>query len=159
VALLIGNPKFERIYERVARVWWLLPMQFLVISGLLLLRIGFYYWNSVGLTIDSICVALFLLWAARNPDSWVGRVLNSRIMTRIGVLSYSAYIWQTFFIHGDDPLWLHSFPQCLAFIGAAALFSYYCIEQPAIRLRKRIERRMKVNNTKITLPLSAAESE
>lgn len=159
IALCIGNPRFERVYGYVAKVWWLLPLQFLVISGLITLHVGIYYLNSIGLTIDAICIAFFLLWAARNPETLVGRILNSWVMTRLGVLSYSIYIWQTFFIHGVDPHWVHGFPQCLVFIAAAALFSYNCIEMPSLRLRKRMERRMKVDNTRITLPLTPAESE
>jgi peptidoglycan/LPS O-acetylase OafA/YrhL len=67
----------------------------------------------------------------------------------IGRLSYSLYIWQTFFTHHLDVEvfgrngWWDTFPTSWLCILAVAAFSYYCIERPALRLRDVCLRRMR----------------
>jgi peptidoglycan/LPS O-acetylase OafA/YrhL len=69
---------------------------------------------------------------------------------QIGVLSYSIYIWQTLFLHPNNPqvfaplgrfgIWISTFPGNWPAILIAACLSYYLIEQPALRARVRIIR-------------------
>jgi len=141
MALVVGTPRFESHFAKIAKIWWLLPLEFSLFSGCLTLLVGTNYNFTIGYTLDSVCVALFLVWTTRNAQSWVGRILNSRLMVKIGVLSYSAYIWQTFFIHADNPTWLNRMPWAFAAIWIAAFMSYAIIEQPAIRCRRYIEQR------------------
>lgn len=139
LALLIGTPKFEAFYTKFEKVWWIAPLGFLPLPSVCSILFGVYYRNSIGYTVDSIFVALFIVWAIRNQSSWVGRILNSRLMVRIGTLSYSIYLWQTFFLHKNNPTWLNHLPWALGFILVAALLSWYLVEQPMLRLRKTIE--------------------
>ncbi len=139
LALLIGTPKFEAFYARFEKVWWIAPLWFLLLTGACYILFGVYFRNTIGYTLDSICIALFIVWAIRNQNSWVGRILNSRPMVRIGVLSYSFYLWQTFFIHKNNPTWLNHFPGALGFIVIAGLLSWHFVEQPMLRLRKTLE--------------------
>lgn len=143
VALLSNTSKFEKLYAHVETVWWLLPLEFFVFSGIGSLYLGAYYRNSFGYTIDSIFMALFVVWSTRNAGTLVGRFLNSWLMKKIGILSYSVYIWQTFFIHPANPTRLNHMPWAIAFICVTALFSYNFIEQPSLRLRKLVEYRIK----------------
>jgi len=143
LAILINNPKFEALYIRFARFWWLAPLQFMVVSGALTLIFGVNYRNTIGFTIDSVFVALFIAWATRNEYSRVGRILNSKVMRHIGMLSYSAYIWQTFFLHAANPTWANSMPWGILFIWIAAVLSFNLIERPALILRKLIEKKMR----------------
>jgi peptidoglycan/LPS O-acetylase OafA/YrhL len=145
LSLVVGTPKFELLYAKIAKFWWLLPLEFTLVSGALTFFLGVTYRFTVGYTIDSICVALFLVWSTRNQTSPVGNILNSRLMVRIGVLSYSAYIWQTFFIHTENPTWLNRMPWGFIFIWIAALISYKLIEQPAIVFRKYIESHLRAD--------------
>ena len=140
-ALVLGSRKFEAVYRSVARVWWLLPVEFMLLPGVARFTVGNIYRDSIGYTVDSIFIALFLVWVARNEGNWVGAILNSRLMVALGVMSYSAYIWQTFFIHPANPTWANRLPWSLASIWLVAALSYYFIEQPSLRLRRRIERR------------------
>jgi peptidoglycan/LPS O-acetylase OafA/YrhL len=57
-----------------------------------------------------------------------------------GVLSYSLYIWQTFFLHVANPTPASRYPWNLVGLAAAALLSYYAVEQPSLRLRNRLQR-------------------
>lgn len=145
VALLTGEPRFESFFRRVvARWWWLLGLEVFIFSGAMTLAFGPFWLFTVGYTVDSICVALLLIWIIRNEDSWVGKVLNCRFMVTAGVLSYSAYIWQTFFLHRDNPTRLNHLPWNIAWIWLAAWISYTVVEQPALSLRKRIQDRAKL---------------
>jgi peptidoglycan/LPS O-acetylase OafA/YrhL len=144
VALCVGLPKFEAVYQKIAKVWWILPLEFWGISLVLGHSLGIAYRKSVGLTIDSLVMAFLILWAARNAKHWVGRFLNSRFMVQVGVLSYSAYIWQTFFLHGDNKTWTGRFPFSLLYIWVAAWISYNLVELPALQLRDKLMRRKPV---------------
>jgi peptidoglycan/LPS O-acetylase OafA/YrhL len=94
-------------------------------------------------------IALSIDWAITHHKSAVGRALNCRLITFIGAISYSLYLWQQPFTHlnGEKPNLMLSGPwQILAnpvvglfCIFACACASYYLIEQPALRLRERIE--------------------
>lgn len=143
VALCVGLPKFEAIYQKVAKVWWILPLEFWGISLMLGHLFGVVYRKSIGLTIDSVAMAFFILWAARNADHWIGRFLNTRIMVEAGVLSYSAYLWQTFFLHEGNKTASGKFPFSVLYIWIAAWLSYKFVEMPALQLRDKLMRRKK----------------
>lgn len=96
---------------------------------------------------------MWMLWLVRNPASLSGRVFNQPAMTWVGRLSYSLYIWQTFFLHhlnievfGSNGWW-NTFPTSWACILAAAVFSYYLVERPALRLRDVCLRSMRWRET------------
>jgi len=63
-------------------------------------------------------------------------VLNSKIFNYVGVLSYSIYLWQQPFIF-KRPMWVTHFPQNLFLIFVCAMFSYYIIEKPFLKLKSR----------------------
>jgi peptidoglycan/LPS O-acetylase OafA/YrhL len=125
------------------------PLLLLFVSGALALRFGNYWTMPVGLTLDGLLILVWMLWLVRNPLSWTGRVMNQPAVMWLGRLSYSLYIWQTFFLHQDNVAvfaregWFNTAPGAwLCLLGAAAL-SYYAVEQPALRLRDRVLLRMR----------------
>ncbi|WP_158945930.1 acyltransferase [Granulicella sp. S190] len=143
-ALVQGTPLFERIYAYVTRIWWI-PPAVILLSDLIGSRFQ-NYWNfPLGFTVCGAAIAFFLLWCVRNPTSALGRFLNSRIIVHIGVLSYSIYIWQTFFLHHLNKLvfppslsLVYTFPFSWLAILVAAEISYHFVEQPSLRLRSRL---------------------
>jgi peptidoglycan/LPS O-acetylase OafA/YrhL len=144
VALLQGTPRFERLYAIATRVWWV-PPAVILLSDCIGARFQNYWQFPLGLTICGAAIAMFLLWCVRNPTSAVGRVLNSRPVVHIGVLSYSIYLWQTLFLHagnatvfGPSLKLISTFPGNLVAILLAAEFSYHIVEQPSLRLRGRL---------------------
>jgi peptidoglycan/LPS O-acetylase OafA/YrhL len=94
---------------------------------------------TVGETIQNVGIAVTVHWCIRHHDSWVGRFLNSRILSFVGTLSYSIYLWQQVFLHHVPTLVITTFPVNLACAFAAALFSYYAVERPFLRWRERLE--------------------
>ncbi len=143
VALLQKTAYFELLYKWATRRWWL-PLAVMGLCSLLSSRFAHYFDLPIGYSINGAAIAMFLLWCTRNPESFAGRVLNFAPIVKIGVLSYSIYLWQTLFLHnGNEQVFgrlalIGKFPlNWLGFLLAAS-FSYYVIEQPALRLRSRL---------------------
>jgi peptidoglycan/LPS O-acetylase OafA/YrhL len=91
----------------------------------------------VGVSLLNLGTAVIVDWCLRFPSGRVGRVLNWGPVAFVGTASYSLYLWQQPF------LLRHSLIPCplnLLGLTAAALFSYRLVEQPALRLRSRLER-------------------
>jgi len=71
------------------------------------------------------------------------RILNLPIVARIGVLSYSLYLWQQCFLFpaAQHLFWWQTAPANLIFASAMASASYYLLEKPFLRLRKHLRSR------------------
>ena len=143
VAILQHTPRFESIYRAATRYWWL-PPAVIAACSYAGARWQNYFNLPIGYTVNGAAIAFFLLWCTRNSTSVVGRVLNWAPIVKIGVLSYSIYIWQTLFLHVQNfrvfgrLTFISTFPgNWLGFL-LAACFSYYVIEQPSLRLRSRL---------------------
>ncbi len=153
VALLEGTPRFEAVYRVATRAAWLMP-GLIVASSVLSAYVGNRFDLSVGYTISGFAIAMFLLWCTRNAESWVGRVLNWGPMAKVGVLSYSIYLWQTLFLHpGNDRVfvwwpWIGRYPGNYLGVALAACASYYVVEQPSLRLRTWVIRWFQVYRTR-----------
>ena len=99
------------------------------------------YWLA-GMTVESLLVMVLVDWATLRADSAVGRFLNTRPLVLFGMWSYSTYLWQQMFLnrHGDS--FVSAFPLNLVLAVAAAATSYYVVEQPSLRFREWLERRL-----------------
>src|SRR4051812_8780370 len=64
------------------------------------------------------------------------RMLEHPLLMRVGIWSYSIYLWQQPLAKFEGSLWLR--PVSLAVAIILALVSFYCIEQPARRLPNRL---------------------
>lgn len=148
LALLEGKPAFERLYLLITRVWWLPPA---VILFCMTMDARFQnYWSlPIGLTLQGAAIAAFVLWCVRNSHSVVGRILNLRPVAYLGVLSYSAYLWQTLFLHHNNlrlfggATFVNTFPGSWLAIFIVAFLSYNLVEQPALRARAALTRRLR----------------
>ncbi len=86
---------------------------------------------------QNLAIALCLDWAITNSTGFVGKILNSKPFVWVGVLSYSLYLWQQVFLVPSTNV----FPLNIIQTFAAALFSYFIIERPSLKLRQRLEKR------------------
>jgi peptidoglycan/LPS O-acetylase OafA/YrhL len=96
----------------------------------------------VGITMQNIGIAACIAWSVTNYAGKIGRVLNSKPMVFLGVMSYSIYLWQQPFVNPFSASIISRFPLNLVLLGATSLASYYCIERPSLRLRQRLETRL-----------------
>jgi len=90
----------------------------------------------------NVAIAMCIDWSMVHADGRIGRVLNQRTVARVGVLSYSIYLWHMPFLDPFGTLIVHRFPVNLVFIAAAAALSYYVVERPILRMRPSVERRV-----------------
>lgn len=81
---------------------------------------------------------LFLIFAYITPSGKLFfKILNSKILVHIGVLSYSIYIWQQFFFKSEIRVVWRMFPLNILIIYCVALVSYSLWERPFLNIRKR----------------------
>jgi peptidoglycan/LPS O-acetylase OafA/YrhL len=139
IALFYDDPIFGRFTGRMFR-----PA--ILVAAVLFLFVGSpvcvalfrgFYGVPLGPTLESVCIGLLLLYVVRKPQSWPGRVLNTRGIRHIGVVSYSLYLWQQPWMIQFSPPW-----NLLLALTCAEL-SFTCIERPSQRLRDALEQRSK----------------
>jgi peptidoglycan/LPS O-acetylase OafA/YrhL len=99
-----------------------------------------------GDSLQDMGFSIFLLHSLVEPDWSLYRALNWTWVRRIGVLSYSLYIWQQLFwagpkLSGLDRIWWMGL--WLLPLFAVASISYYGLERPLLTLRERY-RKMKL---------------
>ncbi len=112
-------------------------------------------WSSVyGLLLHNLVAALSvaaMIWFSANLSiGWIGRILSSKPMVWLGVLSYSIYLWQQLFlIHPARFVW----PANVAVAIMAGTTSYLLVERPFLRWKDRLVR--KTGMPKNVIPLNS----
>ncbi len=90
-----------------------------------------------GQTLANVGIVLLLLHVIVHPHGLAGRVLNTRPLIAVGVLSYSLYLWQEPFLYFRGEGWATAFPQNIVLAFAAATASYFLVERPFLALKER----------------------
>lgn len=98
---------------------------------------------SLGPTLQAPGMAILVLQSVVMPGWGLFRALNWWWVRRIGVLSYSIYIWQQLFctkptVFGLGAVWWMSFPGWLVPVFAISFIFYYGFERPFLKLRARL---------------------
>jgi peptidoglycan/LPS O-acetylase OafA/YrhL len=94
-------------------------------------------------TFEAIAIALSLLVVVAGKPGMAQRVLNGRVITHFGKLSYSLYIWQQLFM-AHSATRLAALLWRLPAIYLVSLCSFNFVERPFIRLRSRFRRGVSV---------------
>jgi peptidoglycan/LPS O-acetylase OafA/YrhL len=98
---------------------------------------GFAVAAALSNTVNALCIAL-LLWAVMTrPCGVVGQALNGRLLSGIGAISYSLYLWHVLFCD-PEPGIVNAFPQNIVLMFAAALLSYHLVEKRFLALKDRL---------------------
>jgi peptidoglycan/LPS O-acetylase OafA/YrhL len=111
---------------------------FLVLIFVINRYMGYTIVAVVGMSCLNILIAFLIHRSVYLSRDFVGRILNWRFISQLGVLSYSLYLWQQPFLNRNSTAWVNSFPQNLLFAGVAAVGSYMLLEKPLLRLRHRL---------------------
>jgi peptidoglycan/LPS O-acetylase OafA/YrhL len=171
LAMVYKSPKFAGITQRTLKWQGMLVALgfFLFVSGYLNQRFQAYYMYTVGYTLESVSISYMLLYFVTKPESLGGRILNTKLLVHVGLISYSLYLWQELFLtnlvktsnHWSTML-LGKFPFSLVAAFLAAELSWQLIEKPALKIRRRFERANASQQTldpkKLTLmPAESAE--
>ena len=137
VALVSGLAPFERMFYAIRKWIGLLAAYTLLISPLATAKFGGAYIYVVGYSLEGSSIALVMLWLVRNPQSLFGRVLNAAPVVRIGVVSYSLYLWQELMLSTDLAIAKYTIPAVVCTMLAAEV-SYRVVEQPFISLGRSL---------------------
>jgi peptidoglycan/LPS O-acetylase OafA/YrhL len=126
-------------FYRKIRTPFFSAVALLIIFGVTSISYGRPQLNTL---ITPTIVNLAMVWlldiVMTHPDSFPGRIVNSTPMIFVGVISYSLYLWQQPFLHKTSNV-LQSFPLNVVLAFALACVSYYLVERPFLRIRKRLE--------------------
>jgi len=137
--LAILRPRLNvnaRYLSALASGWfWLVPAAVLAANYIPSTKVRWL----LGESMMNVGIALTIDWAIRNPSHAVGRFLNLRVVSFIGVLSYSLYLWQQLFLNRDSTSPLCAFPVNIILACVMALASYWLLETPFLRLRVALE--------------------
>lgn len=90
--------------------------------------------------IANILIAIIMMYSVFGPKMLWFKFLNLKLLNYIGILSYSIYLWQQIFINWLG-YWPMIFPLNLVCIFAMAMFSYYVIEKPFLKLKAKLTER------------------
>jgi peptidoglycan/LPS O-acetylase OafA/YrhL len=127
-----------------ARGWYLQlfrPVYSVGLVALVLLINHYMGYTAVyifGTSVINLCLAFLIHRSIYCSRDLAGRFLNLGPIAFVGVLSYSLYLWQQLFLNPESSAWACSFPQNLLFAIAAALGSYFLLEKPLLRVRRRL---------------------
>ncbi len=110
------------------------------------------YWSYLyygGFTVIAFAIASIIVFLMLSQGSWISRILQWRLLTWFGRLSYSLYLWHvtvySFYMNNFGPLPIKSYtlrifiPLAIKFAGsvAVACASYYLLELRFLRMKKR----------------------
>jgi len=83
--------------------------------------------------------AAMILIALVAGSSAYRPLIENRLLSGIGVISYSVYLWQQFFFFESSlPHWMMYLPVRLFFIFSVAVGSFFLIEKPFAGLRQKL---------------------
>lgn len=127
----------------------------------------FANWKSLsmyylGFLVIALLAAVLILDALLNPQSLVGKVLGMRWLVWVGSISYGLYLWhypiyRTLFALGFDRVVVVTAGSLLTFIAAAV--SWYLLERPLLKLKKRFAGKRAQEGRTPALPDSTASQE
>jgi peptidoglycan/LPS O-acetylase OafA/YrhL len=140
----------QKIYHNILRskVFFIVPIVVLYASSLHeSSRLSLFF----GMTLQNVGIAACIAWCITNHSGKIGKVLNSKPIVFLGVISYSVYLWQQLFLVHNSKSIISQFPISLILIGLASLISYYGIERPFLRIRQNLEDKIFVRTTSSTI--------
>jgi peptidoglycan/LPS O-acetylase OafA/YrhL len=136
------NQHWNTFFYSALLVLFILPWLEYMTRGTYL-NLFFVLFGGVSGTVASGLIAIILLYSVYGPRGNWYKMLNTKALNYIGVLSYSLYLWQQFFMLKTG-WWVTHFPQNVLFIFLTAMFSYYTIEKPFLRLKSKFSGRKKM---------------
>jgi peptidoglycan/LPS O-acetylase OafA/YrhL len=92
--------------------------------------------KTIGTAADIAIV--FLLVVSINYNTYWFRFLNLPFINFVGKISYSLYLWQQIFLSSILKSF-SNFPLNICCIIVMSLFSYYAIERPILKIKRRYE--------------------
>jgi len=135
MAVLCQSPTFVRQSERIAKPW--APILVLAMLYVSRTQIGGNYHYSLGFTVDSILIAVFILQVMQLSSAKSWRWIEHPVLRWVGMLSYPLYLWHIWGLDVGKKLG-GGVPLGVAVSIALAVCSYYGLERYFLRLKDRM---------------------
>ena len=129
----------ERIFSRRRLERYILPACLLLLLVTLAVR-NVAFRETLRYTLQALAISPMLYYVVHVPETVVGRILNTRILGRLGILSYSLYLLHaTVLLEANRLLHSRLLAAIVAFVVAVTLAeaTHILVERPSDRLRKR----------------------
>lgn len=110
-----------------------------VIAPLLTWRFEAAYNLTVGITLTNISIIYLLYWTMNVPSK-VADFLNNKLLSHLGIASYSVYVWQQLFLTDKNNFWINKFPQNIIVAISVGMISHFLTEKPFLNLKKRFKK-------------------
>jgi peptidoglycan/LPS O-acetylase OafA/YrhL len=146
--LLAGIYKWlicQPFFQRVAKSRWFIfiPVIVLIASEINPVRIRYLLF---AIPIQNLGIAACIAWCITSYKGLIGKILNSRPVAFLGVISYSVYLWQQPILNPYSTLAINRFPLNLVIVVVVSLASYFFVEQPSLMLRQWLKDRIFPSN-------------
>jgi peptidoglycan/LPS O-acetylase OafA/YrhL len=145
LAWLLFEQKWVRLFEFVCRPWVIgMIVVILAILNAAELRYEAIFRDTVAFMFEPGLVAMLIAGLINASGSLAGRILETPIVSGIGRISYSMYLYQQIVIGPvekaliSQPVFLRALASVVVTI-AIALCSYHLIEKPFLRLKSRFQ--------------------
>jgi peptidoglycan/LPS O-acetylase OafA/YrhL len=125
-------------YQRLLASSWLVPVLVVALFAINTQHIHPLPFWLVGETMINVGLAFLIDRAVTRPDTTFGKILNFGPLARVGMASYSIYLWQQVFLDRSSPLWAAAFPQNILLALLVGFGSYYFVEKPVMKYRDRL---------------------
>lgn len=162
---------------RAARHFLLAALVLFGFASFRLSELGGGYTGQLGFMINAVVTAGIILWIRSCPKALATRILGVPLMSGLGKLSYSMYLWHYvvpgwFFsnlatmaldtlppsVTAANPRWLYWGAGAILWMGliiVPSLISYFLIERPFLRLKARFPGRSPINRLHSAQPESS----
>jgi len=102
---------------------------------------GGAYTLTLGMSLDASSAGLFIVACHQEAlPKYLENLLSYPILCWIGQLSYSLYLWQQLILSEYTTGFVTTFPISLFLCFAMACCSYYLVEMPILRMKRRFTR-------------------
>jgi len=139
LALVSLDGDHRNLVKRIASVP-LIPISglcFVVVDTLLTRSFAGKYLLPIGYSAQNVAIAVFLAYVVYREDTKIARILNQAVVVHLGLISYSLYIWQQLFLTPKNTTMTGRFPLNIVCALVVAELSYFFLEKPFLRWRRR----------------------
>ena len=145
LAIALRAGVWTNLWRPLCASWWLaaVTVGMLAASTALALQYGTTYRDAVGFVVDPVLVAVLIVQTIAHPAAGFGIALNWGWIRYLGTVSYSVYLYQQVVLEpvrtrmGAWPA-ISLLAAVLAVVAMASA-SYWIVERPFLRLKKRFE--------------------
>ena len=135
-------------FKKVFDVKWIQATKIAgnLVAFFLIFYLRYYQFYSLEAVYTNLAIALltgYIIISNIVPaKDFIYRILNTKVLSVIGVLSYSIYIWQQLFTAQDSrlPKYMTLFPYNLVWIAVVSCLSYYFYELYFLRLKSKFSK-------------------